>query len=426
MRQTQHHQTDVGQATQFDGGRKMSNEYPDVLGDLIESRQRFEVNGVHYMMALQPSTIAPGEATMLQVWLQSCWDVPVQVAIDVHLPTHPAPKLSVIQKHTEVPLEAAEVGQVSIPIATTSQVEPGEHRLAVTIGSKFETRGLYIRSQKNQGQIDNTLLNFTTGLGLAATMGLGFTAISQPEQELLLQVEGTPQALPAPDMTPTYLSHWTVSDLPIQGKARQYVNDQRIPLQPKLTRQALYLAFLEESQARFKDAALPLQIGEAVFLSKVLTYAMEYFLKRPDWQDVVLVPAYVLAYRYQLPVGDPIFLIARADYARVTRLAISLSFGMLRQSLKRDVWSLEEQLAVADLVADRVERGGSLPAEFLYLPLLLGGLLVAAQVTMPGEKPAQSLGLLAQARHKRSADLAENPELVALLDRLLQMAQGNA
>jgi hypothetical protein len=29
----------------------MSSEYPDVLGDLVDARQRFEVNGVHYMLA---------------------------------------------------------------------------------------------------------------------------------------------------------------------------------------------------------------------------------------------------------------------------------------------------------------------------------------------------------------------------------------
>ena len=51
----------------------MSSEYPDVLGDLVEARQRFEVNGVHYVPALQPGTISPGETTALQVWLQSCW-----------------------------------------------------------------------------------------------------------------------------------------------------------------------------------------------------------------------------------------------------------------------------------------------------------------------------------------------------------------
>ena len=401
----------------------MSSEYPDVLGDLIETRQRFEVNGMHYVMSLSPATVVPGGMTYLRVLLQSCWDVPAQASILVQLPTQPQTAFSIIQKRTDVPLEAAEVGEVTIPITSAVEIVPGDYMVPVTIGVKYQTRGLYVRSQKNEGQLGDSLLSFNTGMGLAATIGLGFVAHTRPEQELPLCVKGSAQPVPTPDLTPTYLSHWTVNDLPAPGKARQLVNDQRLFLQPKLTRQAIYLAFLEESQQRFKDAALPLHIGEALFLAKSLTHTVEYFLQGLDRQDAILVPAYSLAFRYNLATDDPVFLVVRADYARMVRLAISLSFGMLRQHLNREPWTLEEQVAVADLVADRVERGGTLPAEFLYLPLLLGGLMVAGQVQMPGESLAQSLSLLAKARQQRTADLAENPELNELFDRLFQMAR---
>jgi hypothetical protein len=243
------------------------------------------------------------------------------------------------------------------------------------------------------------------------------------EQGLPLEVVGSPQAGHPADLTPTFVSNWNIDDLAFVGKARQHVNDQRLYLQPQLTRQSLYMSFLEESQSRFKDTGLALHIGEAIYLSKILTFVTEYFLKQPDHQDVILVPPYMLAYRYNLPMNDPVFLIVRADYARIVRLAISLSFGLLRQRLRRDVWTTAEQLALADLISDRVERGGMLPAEFLYLPLLLGGLLVSSRVQMPGEQPLQSLNLLKTARKKRSAQLAENPELVSILDQFLAQSQ---
>lgn len=397
----------------------MGNEYPDVLGDLVDAKRRFEFNGVHYVAALEPASVAPGETTALRLWLQSCWDMPVDASITVNLATHPSPGLAVIQKRTDVRLEAAEVGEVMIPIACSPDVEPGLHAVPVSVGVRFRTRGLYVRSQKNEGQMGKTLLSFETGMSLSATMGLGFAARTRAEQELSLRVGGSPTNPPLPDLTPTFLSHWTVADLPIQGKARAYVNDQRIYLQPKLTRQALYLAFLEESRERFKDASLPLQIGEAVFLAKILTHTVEYFCQQPGWQDAILIPAYNLAFRYNLPVDDPVFLIVRADYARITRMAVSFSFGLLRQRVGRDIWTVEEQLAVANLLADRVERGGTLPAEFLYLPLLLGGLLVGSKVQMPGEELEQSLKLLAKARRQRAHDLDEIPELTSILDRLL-------
>jgi hypothetical protein len=396
----------------------MSSEYPDILGDLVDAGQRSEAGGVHYVMALDTQSIAPGQTTNLRVWLQSCWNVPVQAAIFVNLPAQPSPTFSIIQQRTDVPLEPAEVGEVAIPIACDANTEPAEYLLSTKLGVKPESRGLFVRGQEQEGQLGDTLLSFTTGMALAATVGLTYRAKGSPTQSFPLQVSGTPQPGPSPDLTPTYLSHWTVEDLPIFGKARQQVNDQRLYLLPQLTRQALYKAFLEESQARCKDASLPLQIGEALFLAKILTYTVEYFLKLPLGRDAILIPAYVLAYRYNLMTKDPVVLIVRADYARIARLAISLSFGMLRQRLNREVWTREDQLAVADLVADRVERGGTLPSEFLYLPLLLGGLMVTEKIQMPGEDLSQSLDLFVKAREQRSAALEELPELVALLDRL--------
>jgi hypothetical protein len=322
-----------------------------------------------------------------------------------------------------VPLEPAEVGEVTIPIACAATTEPREYAISATIGAKPETRGLFIRSKEGEGGLGNVPLSFTTGMALATTVGVGFVARTQGEQRFSLRVEGQPQSGPAPNLIPTYLSHWTVADLPIHGKARQHVNDQRLYLLPKLTSQAVYKAFLEESQARFKDAGLPLQIGEALFLSKILTYTVQYFLKHTSGQDVIFIPAFTLAFRYNLATNDPVSLVVRGDYGRLVRLAISLSFGLLHQQLKREVWTLEEQLAVAELVVDRVERGGVLPVEFLYLPLLLGGLLVAAQLQMPGEKLGQSLDLFVKSYRQRSAELAENPELLQVLNQLVEKAR---
>jgi hypothetical protein len=138
------------------------------------------------------------------------------------------------------------------------------------------------------------------------------------------------------------------------------------------------------------------------------------------------MPAYSLAFRYNLRTDDPVMLICQADYARLARLAVSLSFGLLHRHLRREPWTHEEQLAVTDLVSERAERGGLLPAEFLYLPLLLGGILVAGEVSMPGEEMAQSLGLLGEAYEKRAADLAENPELTAIFQALLRQALSSA
>ena len=403
----------------------MSTEYPDVLGDLVEARERFDVSSVQYVLALNPSTIAPGETARLRVWLQSSWNVPVQVRMRVRLPAQPSPTFNIIQEQTDIPLEPAEVGEVTLPIACTADTEPGDFALTVSLGVKPETRGQFIRSKEHTGLLDDIPLRFTTGMSLASSVGIGYVARTQPETILKVRVQGPPQPGLSPDMIPTFLSHWTVDELSLLGKARQHVNDRRLYMLPEITLQTLYLNFLEESQARLKDAALPLNMGESLFLAKILTHTVQRFMHRTDHQDAILIPAYMLAFQHHLQTDDPVLLIVRADYARITRLAISLTFGLLRQRTGSVPWSLEEQLAVTDLVASRVEHGGALPVEFLYLPLLLGGLLVASEVQMPGEHLGQSLDLFAKARAKREAELEHNQELVALLDRFEQQARAS-
>jgi hypothetical protein len=404
----------------------MSSEYPDVLGDLVEAKSRSEVSGVHYVTALEPQTIAPGEQSILRVWLQNCWDVPVTVTVSIRFPTS-ALTFSIAQKRTDIPLAAAEVGEVKIPILCANETPPRDYQFLTEFACKQEEKGLFIRSKRNEGRLGKTLLTFRTGMGLSATVGLGFVAQTHLQQKLLLKVDGSPSpATTTPDLTPTFLSHWTVKDLSIQGKARQQVNDQQLYLEPQLNRAALYAAFLEESQERYGQAGLPLHIGEAIFLAKILTFAVEYFLRIPHGYEAILLPAYTLAYRYDLPTSDPVFLVVRADYARMTQLAISLSFGLLREHLQRDPWSLEEQIAVGQFVSERVERPAPLPVEFLYLPLILGRVMVSNQVTMPGEDVTQSLSLLEQSRRHRSPELGENPDLLGVLDQLVATAHGQA
>jgi hypothetical protein len=78
---------------------------------------------------------------------------------------------------------------------------------------------------------------------------------------------------------------------------------------------------------------------------------------------------------------------------------------------------------VTDLVADRAERGGRLPVEFLYLPLLLGGLVVSEKVVMPGETLSETLDLFSKARQQRDDALAQNPDLTSVLDQFLSRAR---
>ena len=88
-------------------------------------------------------------------------------------------------------------------------------------------------------------------------------------------------------------------------------------------------------------------------------------------------------------------------------LAIALAFSLVEESLGREPWQAAEQRALRDLVLQCQSTSAVLPVEFLYLPLILGGLAVAHQVVLDGENVQQSLDLLCAAKKKRAEWFAD-------------------
>jgi hypothetical protein len=102
-------------------------------------------------------------------------------------------------------------------------------------------------------------------------------------------------------------------------------------------------------------------------------------------------------------------------------LAIALSFSLAEEVLQRQVWQPAEQRALREFIVDCLGTGGRLPEEFVYLPLILGGIAATREVVVGQEDIAESLRLLARAKAERSqvfAD-AELRDVNDVFDRLV-------
>jgi len=275
----------------------MEIEYPDVLSEYVPARDRLENNGLQFVCQLEPRTVAPGELTALTIYLQNALDVPLQVAIRVHVPS---PK-------------------------------------------ETQRRG---RSGPLPRPVNFTILESEMSLAVEpAEMGL---------LRIPLQID------PATE----------------QGEYGVRINDRRIHILEQLKVEPMYVALLEESETIFRGMDLPLGVGERIFLAKILTHTAQYFLQDANRQDALLIPIWLDALRHDLSTDDYLGVVTQVGYDRLLRLAIALSFALVHEALGREPWTIEEQRAVADLVLNCVSQGEPLPVEFLYLPLLLGGLLV--------------------------------------------------
>ncbi|MFB0535992.1 MAG: hypothetical protein ACETWR_13540 [Anaerolineae bacterium] len=404
----------------------MDIEYPDILGEVTSARQRYEAGAVQYVGSFSREAVASGEATELVLLLQSAVDVPMDVTLKLSVPVRTGglrsrpSQLKIGETETTVPIKPAEVGELRIPIQTSAETPSATYEIKLEITGTPKASANRIRAQQSKGRLGETILRDTVGLSLASTIGVGFAARPGNKLSFKFTVTGEEGSAQEIDLAPTLTSLWTLEDWDLQYRAGREVNERRAHIVPYLVPEAIYVPLLDEGRKRFADAEIVLRVGEAISLAKILTHTVSYFMRNADLQDGLLIPIYMQAYLHDLPTDNATWLVIEVGYSRIVRLAIALSFALVESALKRQPWLLNEQRAVADLVVGNLESGHSLPVEFLYLPLLMGGALVTREVVMEGEDPQQSLQMLAQAKKERAQDFTgEAAETSELFDSLL-------
>jgi hypothetical protein len=401
-------------------------EYPDILGEVTPARQRYEAGAVQYVGSFSRQEVASGEATELVLFLQSVVDVPMDVTLKLSVPvrigglrSRPS-QLKIGEVETTVPLGPANVGELRIPIQTSAETPSTTYEIKLEIMGTPKASATRIRSQRSQGRLGETVLRDTVGLSLASTIGVGFTAKSRNKLSFKFNVTGEEGSAQEVDLAPTFTSLWTLEDWDLQHRAGREVNERRVHIVLPLAPEAIYVPLLDEGRRRFADAGIVLHVGEAISLAKILIHTVSYFMRNADLQDGLLVPIYMQAYLHDFPTDNATWLVSEVGYSRIVRLTIGLSFALVESALKRQPWLLEEQRALADLVVGNLESGHPLPVEFLYLPLLMGSVLVMRLVVMEGEDPQQSLQMLAQAKKERAKDFTGEAAVTGeLFDSLL-------
>lgn len=386
----------------------MAVEYPDIMGDYIDARQRFDAGGLHYICSVEPDTVAPGGLTELLFLMQSAVDVPLELVLRVELPTRTGPlgrpiDFRTAQPELRVNIAAGEVGLLHFPLTCGPDTSTRRYDIRATLKTIPSGPGQAVRAPSSHGRLGKSLIRDPVGLGIAPIIGVGYVAKPETRQTFPLEVIGEPETEEV-DLSPSFDTLWTPEELQDQHTAQREVSDRRTHILSKLQADALYAALWQESQLLFKDAGLPLRVGEAIFLARILVYTATTFLNKGDWYDALLVPMWMAAKRNDLPTGDALWVLTQVGYEHLLRLSTATSFGLIDRALGREAWSNEEQRGVIDLLTNTVCKGqGTLPPEFLYLPLILGGLAIARELKMPEEDLHHSVQLLAQAHRDRAA-----------------------
>jgi hypothetical protein len=409
---------------------KVAIEYPEILNEWTMASERYEVDGVQYVVDLEPKEMAAGAATFLSMYLQNVLNVPVGFSV------RPQPQLtrqakkanagfSFSKEEPSVTLKPGEVGRLVLPIGSDAALPAGRYKIQVEFRGKPEGRGQRVRSQRGKSRLRRGLIDDVVGLGLVPVLGSDFKCRGDRRISFNLNVTGPLAAPEKPDLPPTFESLWTQDDLGHQGKAQQEVNERRAYIITELASEPIFVNLLAETWVRFREAGLDLHLGEALGVARILTYTAEYFLKDSVMQDGLLVPIFERAIREKAATGEILPLLRSHGYYHLTRLACAISFGLVAEGLKKQPWSVEERRAVTDLVAIHLDTGQVLPPEFMYVPLLLGSIQVARRTVMEGEDSRESLRMLQEAKTERAQIFKEDEELQQVgqvFDQLMAVA----
>jgi hypothetical protein len=409
----------------------MAVSYPDIIGEYIDNPERFETGGVQYAGYFEPSKIAPEQVTNLFLFLQNTLNVPLTVTIKTELPQTGGlfgggkPMLKVLEPILQLKLASAEVGILTLPVTTTEQVKEGEQKFSMELKVNSEGRGQTIRPAQSKNNFSRDLIDNPVGLNLIGTLGATYTVKSVKKATFPLKIEG--EAAPperAPRLKHAYQTLWVAENAEFFNQAIQEINLRQVKFKNELTLEAIYTTLYAESNARFADAGLPLRIGEAITLAKILTYTCQYFLSHPERYNGLLVPMWERALAEGVDTTHALDVIRSSGYIHLLKLALAISFGLLAQAVGRQLWPLRERQAVIEFVTTNIEAGQPIDPEFLYLPLLMAGVHIAPKIRLEGEDVQHSLMLIKQARQARrdlflDEDMAQANQL---FNQILQKA----
>ncbi len=382
--------------------------YPDILNEYVDASDRYEVDGLQYTVSIEPTAVMPGDAATLFLYLQNTLDTSLDIEIKVRPPTvgrlRPQPVLRFEKDIYTHRLPETEVGILGIPFAIAT-VSPGKHTLELEIKVSHPKDARVIRSRKTENHLAGLPIDNYIGLGLASVVGIPYTTRSGKKIKVPFSIINAPAAeVPEGSLQETYSKLWDRDIGYLQQQAQQDINENRaIILNDLKNVEHLFVALYAESQQRFADSGLPLRIGEAIAIGKLLTYTCHLFLKSEPLQDGLLVPIWERAIFNQYTTADTLQTMRDIGYRHIMRLAAAISMGMLARNVGSLPWNQQERDGVQEYIVDALEDGLPLEEDFLYLPLMLGAVLILKQVRLPNEDISQTIQLVHKARKARKS-----------------------
>jgi hypothetical protein len=431
--------------------------YPDILG-LITGGDRLNVSVVQAALAVRPQPARSGRAFETVLLLQNAANLPAEVIVSLLLPDQDAKrqkgrfgakmtKLSII-------LAPAEVGYVSLPAACHPETAPGAYKIGVELDVKVQGKPARVRAQTGGGTVDPATMPETALKQIEALKKMAFGITKRMGRNIIdvpLEVTlGKPE--PMPELKPGWVSVCKLTDYRDDRLLlHAYGETLQVQSLPSFKRANIYKPLVETTQIRFGTAGFPLKEPEAHAIAKLMTIILEFaapkmtghgytnagvygvtpLLERdpltldrammlPHWTRAMLK---AIA-RDERVASHPVQAATRLVYDELLRDSIEYAFELVETATGENLGSPEEMEHYADRVIELLKSGqGDSGLDFnrVYLPLIMGGIIVNDQMLTEKEDPAELLKGISHALEARlQTDPNADPTIVDMTGLLLE------
>lgn len=426
--------------------------YPDILG-YISDGERFTVSGiVDVAIAVRPQTINAGRPFSVIAVVQNLTDVSIQVFGVIQLPQkdlnkHDEPFMATADTMEHV-LYPAEVGYMIFPVNSRMTAAVGDYRLSVEFYVRRKGKPRLVRDPEGTSSLEYYF--YLSESTIARMAKLKQLAFSGAKRGLLGSKSlDTPFHLePGNDWKgtrkkPAWVSLWTMGEH-TDGRALLERHGRTVmrDVFPQLTTKALYRPLGSMIQARIRASGYDLSDTETHYITKLMICILEMAnetLGHPAFPEEDI---YRVAKNLNRPWpvdGTPVplprwcrVMLEHVDYdERFIQHPIDALAGPLFSDLLYDAieYGFNLMEAHTDVNLGTVYQIGDYATQIIdmlwdpeaifdlvevYIPLVLGGVLVDERVIIPNENKLDNLKRIFDILQANKSE--DDPELMGIIE----------
>jgi hypothetical protein len=411
-----------------------SVNYPDILGS-ITGGPRKNIEVVQCALSSRPDRNPAGKTFEAILLIQSAVDAEVDVRVELELPQVDANRRKGMffckTAKLLVGLQPAEVGYVTLPISSSPNTAPADnYMLTVNIEVKLLSKQMnQIRAPNGGGIFTKAVLSDKVQADIESLQRLTFSANgSKKRNQLVATFASLPPGGIASlrQLSPGWVSLWTMQDYLDDTVILKRIQQELDILLPQLNRQVIFKPLMQTVQDYFKSAGYPIDVAEAIYICKILMLVVEQTAQQAATLPQDKLPTWYLQmartlFQEKRFAQQPVYLVTKQLFPAILRDTILHAFSMTTTVTGKHLGTQDEIKIYADSIVNSLVGGGE-PLNFArtYLPLITGGIIANARVTMPREQLRDTLFMISKSIQRRLSERDENNGfLFSMLESLI-------